>query len=372
MRFQCVCKHWKNLINDPSFIQDHLRHSSHQNPSIFIGESGGDDPFRLYLLNCKMQFREFDKAPFVGPLVGVCLVGSCNGLLCLADYNIRPPAPLLWNPATRDIRQIPITFNDSRMVWNFGFGFSPVINDYKIVRFSSHRLDFVVCEVEVYSLSTGAWKSIQFDNIKDVCLLGHGVNVNGVMFWEGRKHVEEMDSDEAESEDIEDPYVIVSFDMVSETFTVVPSPTSCYKLAVTEDKLAIISPSEIKDSQDSCIYFRVLGEGAIGSSGEKWSSREYILNYPFKLHDLRAGAILRDQIVWIDFALPRSKKLRMEDAEHLYLINLTTDERKLLSFPRLEPGYGVSDFRYVKRPGFGIFNYVESLVPVDNIQIEES
>ena len=36
IRFQCVCKDWKNLIKTSSFIQDHLHHSSHQNPSLFL------------------------------------------------------------------------------------------------------------------------------------------------------------------------------------------------------------------------------------------------------------------------------------------------------------------------------------------------
>ncbi|XP_028793417.1 putative F-box protein At3g52320 [Neltuma alba] len=379
IRFQCVCKYWRDLIKTPSFIQDHFRHSSLQNPSLFIGQSNGDDPFRLYLLNCKMQLREFDKAPFVGPLVGVCLVGSCNGLLCLADYNIRPPAPLLWNPATRETRQIPITFNDSRICWEFGFGFSPIINDYKIVRIS---LNPCVCDVEVYSLSKGSWRNIPFDDLKDICINNHGVNVNGVLFWDGIELYEGVMDDDTDDTDV-DTIVIVSFDIASEVFTAKLSPTSRCKLAVNDDKLAIISPNWITDSPDSSIYFGELEE-VIGLSEDIWSSRDYILSYAFNLHELYVGSVWRNQIVCIDFGMHRSDKLRMENAEHLYLIHLTTNERKMLTLPTLKSGHDVSDFKFMERPvtianfqiarpgfGFSVFNYVGSLMPIDNIQIEE-
>ncbi|XP_028755803.1 putative F-box protein At3g16210 [Neltuma alba] len=344
MRFRCVCKHWKNLFKTPSFIQDHLRHSTHQNPSLVIGHSNRGEPCRLYLLDCEMQFCEFEKTPFLGSLVDTYIVGSCNGLLCLADYTIRPATPLLWNPATREVRQIPITFNDTAFGWNFGFGFSPVINDYKIVRFS---LNPYVCGVEVYSLSTGSWRNIQFDNIKGLFVLSDGITVNGVMFWHAPTAAG-----------------IVSFDLATEVFTVTPWPAfASYsrELAVFKNKLAILYHSRTRNSQYSCLSLGVMVDRGMGSSGERWvSCKKHIYNICNSDLHLCAGTIWRNEIVFIYLGMPTFTDPGMEDVEGLYLFNVNTNELKLLATPRLQPLHAVS-----------VFHYVESLVPLGNIQIEE-
>ena len=131
-RFQCVCKQWNNLIKTPSFIQHHLRHSTHHNSSLVLGPAYSND-YHLLSFYCDLKFREFENFPC--SLRGLCLVGSSNGLLCFVEWNQRPSTLLLWNPATREERQIPImcTAEYPYIFWRFGFGFSPISNDYKIV-----------------------------------------------------------------------------------------------------------------------------------------------------------------------------------------------------------------------------------------------
>ncbi|KAI9127142.1 hypothetical protein K1719_001701 [Acacia pycnantha] len=133
-RFQSVCKYWKNLIKTPSFIKDHLHISTRQNPSLLIEHINSYDPICLCLLDCEMQSLEVVKnPPLFGSLGCVCIVGSSNGLLCLADPSGHPNATLLWNPATREARQVPKTFEDFHVRSRFGFGFSPIINDYRYI-----------------------------------------------------------------------------------------------------------------------------------------------------------------------------------------------------------------------------------------------
>ncbi|XP_028755836.1 F-box/kelch-repeat protein At3g23880-like [Neltuma alba] len=356
MRFQCVCKRWKILFKTPLFIQEHLCHSTFQNPCLVMGQSNPSYPFYLYLLDCKMQFHEFESAPLAGSLLGFFLVGSCNGLLCFADLKKHPPAPLLWNPATRKVRQVPImTLDDfSDLDWFLGFGFSPIINDYKIVRLT--QVD-AVCGVEAYSLGIGSWRNIQFDNIKDVYIERSGVTANGVMFWYGSK--------------ADLGYVIVSFDLATEVFTVMPWPAfvreSCL-FTVYENKLAIFSHSRASNSRDSCLSLTVMEEGGMGSSGGRWSSsKKYTCNsyVPFCLLcqpyvEVYTGTIWRNQIVWSNFRMAAFMEREMGNVEPLYLINVTTGELKIIEFPRRKPGYG-----------FTVSNYVESLVPLGNVQIEE-
>ncbi|XP_028755801.1 putative F-box protein At1g32420 [Neltuma alba] len=350
IRFQIVCKHWNNLIKTQSFIADHLHHSTHQNPSLLIQQIR-TNPLCLYLLDCHMQFREVEKAPLISSLVCARIIGSSNGLLCLADYRRCPPSPLLWNPAIREVRQLPITTDHFEGECLLGFGFSPIINDYKIVRV--YEL-IVICQVEVYSLSTGSWKDIEFENLGGVSLVSHAVTVNGVMFWYGLSL--EMS--------IGNTYVIVSFDIASEVFRVIPWPASASysgKLATYENKLATLSHSRIGNSQYSCLYLGVMEEGGTGSSGERWnSSKKYIRSScPFKLH---LGAIWRDQIVCVVFGLPgvssESEMANDESKVGLYLFNVTTNECKRFAIPG--PSFHVD-----------VFNYVESLVPLGNIHIEE-
>ena len=44
LRFQCVCKHWKTLIKNPSFISHHLHFSILQNPSLIFDFDPRDGP----------------------------------------------------------------------------------------------------------------------------------------------------------------------------------------------------------------------------------------------------------------------------------------------------------------------------------------
>ncbi|KAI9127130.1 hypothetical protein K1719_001689 [Acacia pycnantha] len=114
MQFQCVSKHWKNLFKNPSFITDDLRHSGHHNPYFLFFHTfyqGRDNPVQLNLLDCEMQVRDLQRAPpFDSLRVGlVNIIGSNNGLLCVTirknELTRSPSSVLLWNPATRDLRE---------------------------------------------------------------------------------------------------------------------------------------------------------------------------------------------------------------------------------------------------------------------------
>ncbi|XP_028755851.1 F-box/kelch-repeat protein At3g06240-like [Neltuma alba] len=360
IRFHCVCKHWKDVIKTPSFIADHLHHSTHQSPSLLFQENDRH-PLQLRLLDCEMQVREVRNTPLIDSSSWVKIIGSSNGLLCVAinEADVYPASILLWNPATGEIRQVPRTRTIDRFDWDctVGFGFSPIINDYKIVRTYAES-GYVISGVEVYSLSTGSWKEIELGNLENVNLYLQTVSANGAIFWNGIKlGVEEGGEDDTD--------LIVSFDIAMEVFTLIPMPNSFSKLGVYDDKLAVLSHSRIGDFPNylcSFIDLWVLEEG-IGSSTKRWSWTKKCTCGPLP-SALNLGVIWRNEIACVAFGKPRLVSETRDEIENdepkigLYLFSITTNEFKMIAIP----GCG---------SGRDVFNYVESLVPLGNNHIEE-
>ncbi|KAI9108831.1 hypothetical protein K1719_020136 [Acacia pycnantha] len=349
IRFQCVCKDWKNLIQNPSFIADHLEHATHQNPSLLLEyiEINIPSRWRLNLLDCGMQVRGVQN----NYLRSASIVGSCNGLLCLEIHEFnRSPSLSLWNPATTAVRHVPRTrtgisdFDDCVT----GFGFSPIVNDYKIVRtYAGFYNEFT--QVEVFSLNRGTWKGMDSENLKEVTLKSETVTANGAIFWSGVNLV--VVNKKGEEDEVD---VIVSFDIAKEVFTLIPWPELDYdadrKLTVYENKLAILS--EIFEDEDEIldmIGLWVLDEGTC-ASGETWSWTKRYTSSPlsFKLDSV---TIWRNEIVC------KRDNGGMRDV--LYMMNLTTNEVKRSDIPYYDSL-------------LNIYNYVESLVSVANDYIEES
>ncbi|KAK4256281.1 hypothetical protein QN277_009166 [Acacia crassicarpa] len=374
IRFQCVCKDWKNLIQNPSFIADHLQQATHQNPSLLLECNGINIPlpWRLNLLDCGLQVRGVQNSPSNNSLRNTGIVGSCNGLLCLEihQFNQSFLSLLLWNPATTAVRHVPRTrtdffdFDD----WVTAFGFSPIVNDYKIVRTYAEFCDGVT-QVEVFSLNRGTWKAIDIGNLKGVRLKSETVSANGAIFWAGvnlvgeKKESEDnidFQEDEDYIEEAEDEVdVIVSFDIAKEVFTVIPWPELDYnadrKLTVYENKLAILCDIwEHDDEMPDMIDLWVLDEDTC-ASGQTWSWTRRYTSSPLSCK-LDSITIWRNEIVCRPDSEEHDDKGRRNV---LYMMNLTTNEVNRSIIPCRD-----SILR--------IYNYVESLVSVGNNYIEES
>ncbi|KAI9127048.1 hypothetical protein K1719_001607 [Acacia pycnantha] len=356
IRFRCVCKHWKNLVKNPSFITDHLRHSSHHNPNFLVFNLFSNISYqrdytaKLNLLNCEMQVRDLQKEPLFDHLWAgrFKIIGSSNGLLCVAIYRnglVRPPSSvLLWNPATKDVREVPRsrTIDSCKFICDFGFGFNSSLNDFKIVAID-HQID----RMGVYSLSRDSWKEIEIKNFPEVLVFfgETAVSSNEAIFWKGLIGGEETKG------------VIVSFDTTKEVFTFIPWPTdtalnttsSLYfvDLTVYKDKLAIfLSGSDVS--------LWVMEED-IGSSRERWNcTKKFIGGHYPRMSDC-VGTIRRNEIVIVGNTETGGKE---GPKRRLCLVNLTTNEFKMIGVPQ----YWRAEFLI----------YVESLVPIFNIHnIEE-
>ncbi|KAK4259347.1 hypothetical protein QN277_005689 [Acacia crassicarpa] len=200
VRFQCVLKEWKDLLESPSFIAEHARHSAHERPLLLLHEySFKRGCLSISLLNHKMETVEVLSIPSIDPFrCNWRIIGSCNGLLCVKVHRDQawPRSFLwLWNPVIKKVREIPLTTNDPMGRCEYGFGFCGIVNDYKIVKFYKQKIrkkkkdqHFHLIKydrVEVYSLSTGSWKELEFQlrAIEHAEILSQAVNTDGTISW---------------------------------------------------------------------------------------------------------------------------------------------------------------------------------------------
>ncbi|KAI9123661.1 hypothetical protein K1719_004961 [Acacia pycnantha] len=333
VRFQCGCKEWKNLFKTPSFIAEHLHHSDHKNPFLLLHEYYCRS---IRLLNQNLETVEILSIPFRH---GWKIIGSCNGLLCVITnlyLSLSPRLLCLWNPATRKVREIPQTTNDYWGICVFGFGFSSIVNDYKIVKFYNQELRkkkkedhyFIVANygydlVEVYSLSTGLWKELEFGALQNIRFRTTAVSADGTMVWLGKEDLNP---------------VLVSFDIVTEVFTITPidgvSPTN---LGVWEDKFAIFWYGEYNATDDEYdnaedgfnstdVRLRLLEQVASESGKSLRCADEYSIDtFSRALHPL---CIWRNEVVFNDIGIGSEAE---PESEYLDLFNLGTKKWEGLS-----------------------------------------
>ncbi|KAI4296005.1 hypothetical protein L6164_035995 [Bauhinia variegata] len=220
LRFRCVSKSWRSLIDSTAFIKLHLRKSMETNSHlnlIFTSQDG-----KIYSSNFD-SFRDFVRlnSPikshnFMGLEVTLLkFLGSCNGMLCICETA---DIVALWNPSTRSSRLLPcspieIQFNSVKSGHVcYGFGYDHIKDDYKVVRMIQQWYSDASfqCEFKVFRLSTSSWKTV--DEVPDILQnlkQGYSAFASGALHW--------LVYDEAE-------FSIVAFDLGTEEFGQVPLP----------------------------------------------------------------------------------------------------------------------------------------------------
>ncbi|XP_015087806.1 F-box/kelch-repeat protein At3g23880-like isoform X2 [Solanum pennellii] len=111
LRFKCVSKLWKSLIDDPYFKRTHYIHNRDNQKVLFAERflSVDDDNYRFY--TCSLSMVE-DKQKLDCPTscnsMDARIFCSCDGLVLIyvcseTDYE----ELLLWNPSTRESMLVP-------------------------------------------------------------------------------------------------------------------------------------------------------------------------------------------------------------------------------------------------------------------------
>ncbi|PON31415.1 F-box domain containing protein [Parasponia andersonii] len=220
VRFKCVSKWWRSLINSPSFVKTHMgriRSESHLGlASCIILSRYGDSLLSIDPQNeGPQQAMELD-FPML-PYFPYYVKGHCDGLICCVVNDGSQGFLLLYNASIREYRKMPIppNFRSTREV--FGLGFDSSTQDYKIVRIPSMycrlKVPGFVPKVEVFSLKSNSWRKLPDEDTPPYFVehVFQATCANGGLYW----LAEEGDSLRC---------VILRFDLSLEKFKVVPPP----------------------------------------------------------------------------------------------------------------------------------------------------
>ncbi|KAL6971095.1 hypothetical protein U1Q18_030777 [Sarracenia purpurea var. burkii] len=219
-RCKCVSKSWLSLISDPFFVKSHLNqavsdadsgrfriftvpfHSiDYESPSSFEDVDDGDRDNDA-LVDLDILSREPDE--------GAEIVGSCNGLICLL-YD--PNCFILWNPTTRDSRELPPPPSSSPDTVR-GFGCLSSLDDYKVVQAipTGNPNQFTV---EIFSLKDNSWRRIEGLR-EDIRITEKvGTCLNGALHWLGssgdgpsvKTRLVSLDLEDLELQEMSVPYL---------------------------------------------------------------------------------------------------------------------------------------------------------------------
>ncbi|GAB2254487.1 hypothetical protein Droror1_Dr00022296 [Drosera rotundifolia] len=199
-RFKCVSKSWLNLISDSAFVKLHLDRAKKES------SIGCSDHLMLGIIarvDKRSSFRSMpvnnlrsipcthDKISLPGVLCWN-VVGSCDGLVCLINYN---NAIILCNPSTgaQLILEPPSVY--FQLVSSYGFGCDRTCHDYKVIRVVEDctAWDTIrsVAVVQMYSLKDKTWRTKVLE-LPDGPPIGRRyprvctVIVGDAMYWWGR------------------------------------------------------------------------------------------------------------------------------------------------------------------------------------------
>ncbi|OMO81093.1 hypothetical protein COLO4_23769 [Corchorus olitorius] len=242
VRFECIHKSWNSLIKSFDFVITHSQNPKNRtHGSIFVAyydHDSGNMFFRSLAPN------SFDvRADLVIPSIikqQYMIRSSCNGLLCLCNYD--PCRILLYNPCLNQYKILP-TSNLYHMTLSelFGFGYDSTNNDYKVVReLLSWDWEQVPRRItEVYSLRRNSWRKLGSNIIPDDIRLCGGIGFVSDSLFNGAIHRLAY-----YSRNNNRAGMIVSFDVCNEEFHMFSRPNlkGCnadLKISVNRDLLSI-------------------------------------------------------------------------------------------------------------------------------------
>ncbi|GAU19577.1 hypothetical protein TSUD_303900 [Trifolium subterraneum] len=266
LQLRCICKSWKSLISDdPKFAKKHLRMSKilKQQQHLIVNVLYGNLFSFDYLLsdvfsnisNATVAHTQLNipisNSIFSRNISEIC---SCDGILCLTLDDRR--SAILCNPSLRKYSTLPPLEIHRKRDYDyqrevkpslFSFGYDHVNDVYKVIAISCFKDKYE--EVDVYTLGTNYWRSIQDFPYSRLSMYDPGVFVGGAVNWLASEEV-------SNSSDCHD---IVSLDLEKESYQKISPPDlekdGFWDLAMVRDCLCIFARSDFFDQNIGCYKF---------------------------------------------------------------------------------------------------------------------
>ncbi|XP_058112019.1 F-box protein At3g07870-like [Magnolia sinica] len=223
--FQCirVCITWRNIIlHDPYFANMHLStRSTQDNLPCLVFKTCSSQLCELCVVDFNSDNQDhISTGPIslrVDPGFKFTTILSCNGLLCLCENENSNPI-YVCNPVTGYHVALPRLSERTDCQFIPGFGFDAVNNEYKVIRimYGKRYNPAFQHEAEVYTLGSGAWRSIGSVPYRITVLWWsfiQYVNVHGALHWMTERIFNPTY-----------PELIVAWDVRDEKFRGVPVP----------------------------------------------------------------------------------------------------------------------------------------------------
>ncbi|XP_059670669.1 F-box protein At5g62510-like [Cornus florida] len=192
MRLKCVSKYWSTLIRSSSFISWHVHHHSNIGQLFVQHYDHSTEKYAFALFPDKTLAKSWVEYYNLGDLqmpTDPGFLGILHGIIGLCVWN----HIVLWNPAIREFRFVPIPEPDipifTSVQRNFaGFGLDPITNNYKVVRIWEHgdhnderQLNWLV---GVYNLYADSWRAfaVDFPITSEESYLSN-TYMNGFYYW---------------------------------------------------------------------------------------------------------------------------------------------------------------------------------------------
>uniref|UniRef100_K4CQ42 F-box domain-containing protein n=1 Tax=Solanum lycopersicum TaxID=4081 RepID=K4CQ42_SOLLC len=168
LRFKCVSKFWKSLIDDPYFKRTHYIHNrdNQNSKKVLIAESllTKDDTFSFYTSSLSMveDKQKLDWPTSCNPM-DTRIFCSCDGLVLIRVCSEMGYEELfLWNPSTRESILLPhLEFRTKHYV--FGMEYDATSECYKILAVNLNVKASINTSIEILSLKrNSSWRRIDY------------------------------------------------------------------------------------------------------------------------------------------------------------------------------------------------------------------
>uniref|UniRef100_A0A5B7BYK0 F-box domain-containing protein n=1 Tax=Davidia involucrata TaxID=16924 RepID=A0A5B7BYK0_DAVIN len=240
-KFRCVSREWRNLISDRHFINLHSDRSKRKPKLVFkrfkLNYDSRRNSYQVAIQLSTVDAKEGNLSNKFTKVVDERYINSwvpgSNLLMCVVCFK----SVYVCNPSTEEVVKLPDPCH-LFIYQSFGFGFLPMRNEYKLVHLWTQYDGRLACEIftleDGRESNSGSWRLTGF--CPSFIWEGHSpVSVDGVVYWLG------WDQDEPE-----DNKHLVSLDLYTEEFRIVPYPSHFSSVTFIDVDLDFMSLVELR------------------------------------------------------------------------------------------------------------------------------